>query len=71
MKTLQLQFVTAANKTAVIGVSEPKPSLTNEEVQQAMTALLATNVFADLDGPYAGIKGAQIIERTVTPFTVN
>lgn len=71
MKTLQLQFVTAANKTASLSVTDPKPALTDEDVKQAMNAVLATQVFIDADGPFTGIKGAQIIERNVTPFAVN
>ena len=71
MKTLQLQFVTAANKTASLSVNDPKPTLTDEDVKQAMNAVLATQVFIDADEPFASIKGAQIIERNVTPFAVN
>lgn len=71
MKTLQLQFVTAKQKVASVSVANPKAALTDEDVQQAMNGLLATSVFSDADGPYVGIKGAQLVERNVTPFTVN
>lgn len=71
MKTLQLQFVTAKQKVASVSVTNPKAALTDEDVQQAMNSLLATSVFSDADGPYVGIKGAQLVERNVTPFTVN
>ena len=71
MQVLELTFQSQAGKTVRITLDAPKTSLTSEEVKTTMEEMIAENVFVDSDGsPIAIIKGARVVERTVTDFTV-
>ncbi|MGN7386559.1 DUF2922 domain-containing protein [Sporosarcina sp. SAFN-015] len=64
--TLQLNFLTAAGKQTSITVDEPKNGLTPSEVEAAMQQIISSGVF-EVDGSLLeSVKGARIIERTVT-----
>ncbi|MCG7345182.1 DUF2922 domain-containing protein [Sporosarcina sp. ACRSL] len=65
-KTLQLSFTTAEGKQTSLTVDEPKDGLTPVEVEAAMQQIISSGVF-EVDGsPLETVKGARIIERTVT-----
>jgi hypothetical protein len=65
-KTLQLSFLTAEGKQTSLTVDEPKDGLTPSEVETAMQQIISSGVF-EVDGsPLQSVKGARIIERTVT-----
>ncbi|WP_432358956.1 DUF2922 domain-containing protein [Sporosarcina sp. UB5] len=65
-KTLQLSFTTAEGKQTSLTVDEPKDGLTPSEVEAAMQQIISSGVF-EVDGyPLEAIKGARIVERTVT-----
>lgn len=67
-KTLQMTFATAAGKTMVLTVDEPREDLSEQAVQNAMESIIATQVFEINGYPLAEIKGATIVERTATPL---
>ncbi|GKV57567.1 hypothetical protein NCCP2222_35140 [Sporosarcina sp. NCCP-2222] len=68
-RTLQLTFETAAGKTSMLTVDEPRSDITSEQIQAAMQQIIATGAF-EVDGsPLSASKSARIVERTVTEFT--
>ena len=65
-KTLQLQLEAANGKNITISVDEPKESLTSEEIQTGMDAIVSSNVFHVGGVPLAQGTNAKVIERSVT-----
>ncbi|TQR17963.1 DUF2922 domain-containing protein [Psychrobacillus soli] len=65
-KTLQLEFEAVNGKNMTISVDDPKESLTSEEVQTGMDAIISSNVFHVEAAPLALGKSAQVVERNVT-----
>ncbi|GGA28039.1 MULTISPECIES: DUF2922 domain-containing protein [Psychrobacillus] len=65
-KTLQLQFEAANGKNMMISVDEPKESLTSEEIQTGMDAIISSNVFQVEGSTLALAKSAKVVERNVT-----
>ena len=49
-KELELKFKNAAGKSRTITVKAPKDGLTKEEVENAMNAIVAANVFTSAGG---------------------
>ncbi|MEK4092202.1 MULTISPECIES: DUF2922 domain-containing protein [unclassified Viridibacillus] len=69
-KVLQLQFKTAGDKNYTLNVDAPKYSLTEQEISDAMVAIIDSAVFLVHGEPIATIKGAQIVDRQVTEYQV-
>ncbi|HWP97969.1 MAG TPA: DUF2922 domain-containing protein [Syntrophomonadaceae bacterium] len=69
-RTLSLTFTTVSNKNQSISISNARPDLDNSQVNQAMTSLMASNVFASSGGNLTGKKAAQLVIREVQPFVV-
>lgn len=69
-KVLQLQFKTASDKNYTLSVDAPKDSLTEQEISNAMVAIIDSEVFLVRGEPVATIKGAQIVDRQVTEYLV-
>ncbi|MCP3760980.1 DUF2922 domain-containing protein [Domibacillus sp. A3M-37] len=65
-KTLQLQFTTAGGGTSSITVDAPVEPVNAAAVQQAMDAIIASNVFIATTGSFVTAKGASLIDREVT-----
>lgn len=65
-KILQLQFEAANGKNMMISVEEPKESLTSEEIQTGMDAIISSNVFQVEGSTLALAKSAKVVERNVT-----
>jgi len=65
-KTLQLQFEAANGKNITISVDEPKESLTSEEIQAGMNAIINSNVFQVEGAPLTLAKTAKVVEQNVT-----
>lgn len=65
-KTLQLNFVTAAGKQTSLTVDEPRADLSPTEVEAAMQEIINSGVFQVDGSPLETVKGARIVERTVT-----
>ncbi|MGE7945336.1 DUF2922 domain-containing protein [Lysinibacillus sp. NPDC093688] len=67
-QVLELQFETAAGKTASFTIDAPKPKVTAEEIQKVMQTIIAKNVFDGQAGALVGMSGARIVDRQVTEF---
>lgn len=65
-KTLQLQFEAANGKNITISVEDPKDTLTPEEIESGMDAIISSNVFHVGGSPLALGTNAKVIERNVT-----
>ena len=65
MKTLRMKFVTDEGKTHTISLNHARADLTASEVETAMEAMLDEEIFAE---GIAGLSGADIVDRTVTPL---
>lgn len=70
-KTLQMTFATAAGKTMMLTVDEPREDLTPQAVKDAMEAVIATQVFEINGYPLSAIKSAAIVDRTATTLIHN
>ncbi|MFB7156393.1 MULTISPECIES: DUF2922 domain-containing protein [unclassified Lysinibacillus] len=67
-QVLELQFETAAGKTATFAIDAPKPKVTAEEIQKVMQTIIAKNVFDGQAGTLVAMSGARIVDRQVTEF---
>ncbi|MBK3495217.1 DUF2922 domain-containing protein [Viridibacillus sp. YIM B01967] len=67
-KVLQLQFKTTGDKNYTLNVDAPKEQLTEQEIFNAMTAIIDSQVFLVNRDPLATIKGAQVVDRQVTEY---
>jgi len=65
MKTLRMKFATTEGKTFTISLNYAREDLTAGEVETAMEAMLDEELFAE---GLAGLSGADIVDRTVTPL---
>ncbi|WP_110112071.1 DUF2922 domain-containing protein [Bacillus sp. CGMCC 1.16541] len=65
-KTLTLQFVNQEQKAASVSINNVKNPLEATDVQAAMDAIIANNVFVTTGGPLVEKRGARITERQVT-----
>lgn len=63
--TLQLIFMTEEGKRATLSVDQPKADLGEEEVKEAMDAIIASDAFLYNSSPLVAAQSAQIVERTV------
>lgn len=70
-KTLQLTFLTTADKKVTLSVEEPKINLSQEEVTVAMDEIIQSQIFAVDDHPFVSAYSAKVIERSVTDLLVN
>ncbi|NLW17791.1 MAG: DUF2922 domain-containing protein [Firmicutes bacterium] len=66
--TLQLSFLTELGNTVTLSIPDPKPGLTEAEVQQVMQTIIDKNVFTSTTGPLVAIKAARVVAREVTPL---
>jgi len=67
-EVLELQFETAAGKTATFAIDAPKPKVTAEEIQKVMKTIIAKNVFEGQAGALVTMTGARIVDRQITEF---
>ncbi|WP_050180067.1 DUF2922 domain-containing protein [Domibacillus robiginosus] len=65
-KTLQLQFTTTGGSTSSMTIDTPVEPVNASAVEQAMNAIIASDVFAAATGSLVAIKGASLIDREVT-----
>ncbi|PKR83811.1 DUF2922 domain-containing protein [Heyndrickxia camelliae] len=71
MKTLELQFVTANNKTATISIDDPIEPVDVAKVKSAMEQIIASNIFHNASGyAYTEMKGARLVDHNVTEYTI-
>ncbi|MEK4386148.1 DUF2922 domain-containing protein [Solibacillus sp. FSL W7-1464] len=70
-QVLQLTFANIAGNTMTISINDPKPNLTEAEVNAAMQTIIDQEVFSK-DGFLFNVKkSASIVERNVTEFKLN
>lgn len=69
-QVFELQFETAAGKTATFAIDAPNPKVTAEEIQKVMQTIIAKNVFEGQAGALVTMTGARIVDRQVTEFDV-
>ena len=65
MKTLRMKFATTEGSTFTISLNYAREDLTAGEVETAMEAMLDNEFFAE---GLAGLSGADLVDRTVTPL---
>lgn len=65
--TLELKFRTADGKSKNLSLRNPAEDLTSAEIQPAMEAIVALDVFS-IEGinPYSGVDSARYVERIIT-----
>jgi len=64
-RTLQMRFVNQAGGRVSISLSEPKETLTENEVTEAMDEIIERNIFTSNGGDLVNKYSAEIVERTV------
>ncbi|WP_433750698.1 DUF2922 domain-containing protein [Falsibacillus pallidus] len=70
-KSLELQFVTADGKSAKLSIDNPIEPVDTAQVKASMEAIIAADVFfTNAGSSYSGIKGARVVERNVTDYTI-
>ncbi|WP_141432381.1 DUF2922 domain-containing protein [Bacillus sp. 03113] len=67
-KSLDLQFITENGKTTTISIENPIEPVNTAVVKQAMDQMIAANIFATNNGNLTAVKGAKLIDRTVTDY---
>ena len=67
-QTLQLVFKTGTGTSYTMTIDNPKPALTPLEIQTAMNAIIAKNIFA-VEGGLTEIGEANTIDTQVNPIT--
>lgn len=70
-KVLQLQFTTQLGKTATLSIESPKEPVDPLVVKQSMTEIIQSNVFNSTSGAFTSIKGASLIDRSVTDIPIS
>ena len=65
MKTLRMKFATTEGTTFTYSLNYAKETLTSGAVEDAMEALITNGFFAE---GFAGLSGADLVDRTVTPL---
>lgn len=65
MKTLRMKFATDEGRTFTISLNYARDDLDAPAVETAMESFLDNEVFAE---GLAGIAGADLVDRTVTPL---
>lgn len=70
-QVLQLTFANIAGNTMTMNINDPKPNLTEAEVNAAMQTIIDQQVFSK-DGFLFNVKkSANIVERNVTEIKLN
>ena len=70
-QVLQLTFANIAGDTMTININDPKPNLTEAEVNAAMQTIINQAVFSKDGFLYNVKKSARIVERNVTAIELN
>lgn len=65
MKTLRMKFATTEGNDFIVSLNYAKPTITAGQVETAMEAMLDNDFFAE---GFAGLSGADLVDRTVTPL---
>ncbi len=68
---LQLTFANAEGKTMTFNIKDPKPNLTESEVNAAVQTIVDQGIFSHEGFVFNVKKSAKIVERNVTQFELN
>lgn len=63
---LEMDFLNAANKVVRIALDEPREDLNNTEIEDAMSNIVALNIFQTKEGDLTGISAARIIRTNIS-----
>ena len=65
MKTLRMKFATTEGTVFTVSLNYANETVTAGQVETAMEAMIDNGFFAE---GFAGLSGADIVDRTVTPL---
>lgn len=65
MKTLRMKFATTEGNVFTVSLNYAKETITAGQVETAMEAMIDNGFFAE---GFAGLSGADLVDRTVTPL---
>lgn len=65
-KTLELTFMLSNDKTFTLSITNPKPNLSEQDINAAMDTIVASNYFKRDGATIVGKKRARFVERAVT-----
>lgn len=65
MKTLRMKFATTEGNVFTVSLNYALETITAGQVETAMEAMLDNDFFAE---SLAGLSGADLVDRTVTPL---
>ncbi|EHA6097917.1 DUF2922 domain-containing protein [Staphylococcus pseudintermedius] len=65
VKTLEITFLDALQKTFKLNLPNIKGTITKEVVQEEAEKLVALNVLKTMHGPVVKVAGAQVIDKSV------
>lgn len=68
---LQMIFQSESGGRNTVSILDPKPDLTEAEVQSAMQTILTANIFETNGGDLASIVGARVVRQEVTEFNIS
>lgn len=67
---LEMEFLSSLNKKFIIGIDGPRENLTPLEVQTAMEAIIAGNIFKSSEADLAEVVGARIVTTRVDKLMI-
>ncbi|ELH1910250.1 DUF2922 domain-containing protein [Staphylococcus pseudintermedius] len=65
VKTLEITFLDALQKTFKLNLPNIKGTITKEVVQEEAEKLVALNILKTMHGPVVKVAGAQVIDKSV------
>ncbi|HEC2168391.1 TPA: DUF2922 domain-containing protein [Staphylococcus delphini] len=65
VKTLEITFLDALQKTFKLSLPNIKGAITKEVVQEEAEKLVALNILKTVHGPVVKVVGAQVIDKSV------
>ncbi|WP_031514100.1 DUF2922 domain-containing protein [Desulfofalx alkaliphila] len=68
--TLEMIFVNAGGSRVTLRVADPQPALDEQQVRDAMEAIVEKDVFTSSGGSLVGIVAARIVTREVTDLNI-
>ncbi|MBD7936578.1 MULTISPECIES: DUF2922 domain-containing protein [Cytobacillus] len=67
-KKLELTFGTSDGSVSTISVDDPKEPIDIAEVISVMEEMIASEAVQSTKGKLTNVKGARLVERTVTDY---
>lgn len=70
-QVLELVFELTGGKALTLSINNPSSSLTDGKVNNAMQTIIDQNIFEREGQTIVAKKSARLVDRIVTPFTMN